>query len=527
MKMLIVSALCAGSLFAGDHSQKTFLMPRAAGTNKAMEYSIWHHHLYSKFDHKHSINTHLALTPFYQASTNDEDLGKYFGIGNCKTPKCIKFGDPSDTSVDLDSSFFIHNVDPADSTLIRSFPTGTIQLCPEQEVYGFRMDFFQSMNCPVKGLFFKASLPFLHVKNDTKIKFKKCGDENKVTIGCHEASMLDFFSGRVNIASDLTDDVVSANLQAPLKKGKISCSRSAQGVADLELMLGWKFLHNDKYHGFISAGVVVPTGNKVRGEYLFEPIYGNGDHFGLHVELDAGARLWKGEQGALKALAAVSYRYLFSGTEMRTLGLKNICLTSVENTTEDPETVRTTGSKKFGHYALGGRKDQKNEQLFPLANVLSPNLRVKPGSQIDAQMWLSFQNSCFIVDVGYNLFWKDEESLSLKKCSGFENDTYAIADPRFVVIPDTGAPEDSPEFNLDEDGIIAAGTTFINECNLCFDAAKTPSQLTHKIFGALGWHFNLCTSYPTSLSVGGSYEFASDNSALEQWAVWAKAAFSF
>ncbi|MCK4517458.1 hypothetical protein KAT92_01685, partial [Candidatus Babeliales bacterium] len=53
-----------------------------------------------------------------------------------------------------------------------------------------------------------------------------------------------------------------------------------------------------------------------------------------------------------------------------------------------------------------------------------------------------------------------------------------------------------------------------------------PSVLTHKIFGGVGHAFN-SWEYPLMLGVGGSWEFESDNDALEQWSLWAKLGLTF
>jgi hypothetical protein len=64
------------------------------------------------------------------------------------------------------------------------------------------------------------------------------------------------------------------------------------------------------------------------------------------------------------------------------------------------------------------------------------------------------------------------------------------------------------------------------EANIDNAAATTPSALSHSVYGSLGYCFQEWEN-PLALSVGGKYEFASENSAVEQWGVWLKAGLSF
>ena len=61
---------------------------------------------------------------------------------------------------------------------------------------------------------------------------------------------------------------------------------------------------------------------------------------------------------------------------------------------------------------------------------------------------------------------------------------------------------------------------------LDIDAAVTPSQLTHTIFGGIGYIFKEWKN-PLMLGLGGWYEFASDRSDVESFLVWAKIGVHF
>lgn len=480
LKSLLLALLSVSSTHAYQYSQKTFLMPRAVGVNKAMEHTTWHSHIYKNRCHDHNLYSHFQITPFYQHSMNRDEVGRYFGLNRCgvgcKT-NSFTIGDGSlegDQAPDIDGSRLIGGGE---------FLSGTVTFNPDQEIFGSRFDFFQYFNTPWKGLFFKASFPLVHVSNDMNMCIS--GDK-AVTLAGHQFTLRDFFAGNVRVEDDQTF------LRDPLTHAKICGRRSATGVADLDLALGYRYFHSEKRHVLFNVLVTIPTGNKVRGEYLFEPIYGNGQHAGLGVGIDGSMQMWQGKQGEVWFDAGVQYKYLFEGTERRTLGINGM---------------------PFGHYFLMSSEHIVGiaKPFFPGANELTRQLRVQPGSQFDALAHFSFKCCEFVADIGYNLYWKDKESVWVK-C--WPNNTFGI----IADIPATNS-----EIIVADDFIDAK---YVNTENLDVNAVRTPAQLTHKIHGGIAYRGNIYCRYPASIALGASYEFAEDNSALEQYAVWLKAGFS-
>lgn len=449
-----------------------------------MEYTTWHEHVYRKSVLGNKVHSKIEVTPFYQASLNKKDIGKYFGIGNGKNSFLVT-DKISLVTYEVNGDLLIHNYTHTDSK-----PSGTISFDPKQEIFGARMDYFQDL---FKGIFFKASLPIVQVKNDMGMKV---ADSVKVTPATGTAcSLEDFFKGGINVS-----DVTSTDMQSPLTHAKIDGSRTATGVADIDLALGYKLFQSDKNHVYLNVGVTVPTGKESSGEYLFEPLYGNGHHFGLGGQFDAGIEIWHGKKASARVLLGVNYRYLFEDTENRTIGVTKSGEIDVLN-----------------HYYLVAKKGQAAATaLIPAANVLTQGLKVKPGSMFDTMFALSFKCSGFVLDLGYNLFYKDKESVSLK--NAWADDTYAFADSSF---------DTKNQFVVGTTGHALVKSTYINTAVLDLDVATNPSQLSHKVFGGLGYNCNIAKKYPVLIGLGGDYAFASENSTLETWAAWLKAGISF
>ena len=119
-----------------------------------------------------------------------------------------------------------------------------------------------------------------------------------------------------------------------------------------------------------------------------------------------------------------------------------------------------------------------------------------------------------LIDLGYNLFFCQGESVKLK--NSWTDKVYGLAHIDFPI-------------NIGAFVINAADTLYgkaINKTDLNLAGATTPSQLTHKPFVSIGVCFNI-SQVPSILSGGFSYEIAGSNNELEGYALWLKLGLSF
>jgi hypothetical protein len=137
-----------------------------------------------------------------------------------------------------------------------------------------------------------------------------------------------------------------------------------------------------------------------------------------------------------------------------------------------------------------------DDAFFPVANKTTLNVDITPGSQLDAIAALAYNKGGFTLDLGYNLYFRQEESLKIK--DSFNDTAYYYA----------------------------ADNLFTKDDHIDVTAAETPSQFTNGIFGAVGYTFKNW-DYPLMVGLGGKYEFASKNNAVEGWQAWIKAGLSF
>jgi hypothetical protein len=171
--------------------------------------------------------------------------------------------------------------------------------------------------------------------------------------------------------------------------------------------------------------------------------------------------------------------------------------------------LKSTALGNLSHYYMAGLIGQKAVSLFPAANILSMPLRVKPGNVLDGLVNLSFKSGGFIIDFGYNAFYKDDERVWIKS---WTDGQYQIATTTYST---------ADEFTTAKSALALDATNFDT------DSVKTPSQLTQKLMGALGYGWNINKKYPTTVGIGASYEMAGDNSSQQSYALWIKGGVSF
>lgn len=485
MLRALLAALCIITIASPniEYGNKTVLAGRPQGANLAMEYTTWHEHAY-RYYYCRGVRGHVQATGFFQQSKEAANLGKYFGIGNESNSFIV--GSQADITAkpptaQIQNSLLIHDQTSPDVSTLAGAPAFN----PRQEICGIRLDWLQDIGNNESRFFVKASAPFVFVFHDMRMRV---GASTSVQpAGSAQSFTLeDLFAGKVSMN-------IPPNQQASLTKAKIDDQRSAGGLADLTLGLGYKFCQQRGKYLFMSADITIPTGNRPSGEYLFEPIYGNRRHCGLGASLDAGGIVWETNRATLRLLGAGRYTYLYENTEIRTFPVRGLPLSQ---------------------YFLLGRAGQMNAPLVPAANVLTLPTMIKPGSMLDGMIMIAYNNGGFTIDAGYNLFWKDQETVHSKR---FDDKTYGVAAANFDTSGRFGAPAT----------LLAAKPTLLTVSDLDFAAITTPALFTSKAFAALGYSCHIFKKYPCSIGAGVSYEFATTNADIENYAVWGKAILSF
>ncbi len=531
IQILLAAALAISATqnSAGTPTNKTFLQPRSQGVNLAAGKTAGWSNLVDRKAHD-SFGGNVQATFFMSGSTEKDALAKYFlfnskavvALPRAATATGTGGGDnsyvtaaPNATSLgntsDLDLGLLIHNFNTGalgTGVGVAQNTTGPVAstdaklaLAPEQKTIGVAFNYHQDLKCLLKGLYFSVEVPVANVENSMGL----------TATGAENAELVKFFQGNRN--------AIAANLQGAfvnLNKALISgCNRSETGVADVDLILGYKFLDKDSYHMAVNFGVTVPTGNTPDGTYAFDAIVGNAGHVALGVGLDTAFKVWHSEckNHSLKLNFAANYRYLLENDETRTLGLTN---------------------QNFGQYLLliDRTKDANAQQLTPAANVTTLRVDVTPGSQLDGILSMNYNCHGFAFDLGYNLYYRDAEKVKVSStgCGSsapqFPDNKWAIA-TRNADMDDAGLT--LPMTTTNNHGSLSMGSLYVNRTidnkDLDVASAQTPSLLSHKVFGGVGY-WTKTWEVPVLVGVGAHYEWA-DADIVSTWGFNAKLGVGF
>jgi hypothetical protein len=448
----------------------------------------------------------IDIVPFYSKSTNDKRLASYF-MPDCTTCMGVT-NDVTDLSIDLlDAQHF--NIITTGGDDFKS----DISFNMNQSVMGLGLHYKQLFRwnaAETKGWWMSVSSPITRVKNTVNL----C---EKVTDPVIPAEMVE---GSVATMKEAFD-------QSAWCYGKVACDcpKAKTGLADIEAKLGYEMLPCADAHFACYAGLIIPTGNKAKAEYVFEPIVGNGGHVGIMSGMEGGYIVWKNDTKNywFSTEFSTNTNYLFKNTQKRSFDVKNKPWSRYQavyaNQAQAQEAI-----------------DTANPYLFtPGINVFTSKVEVTPRLSHNITTAAVFNASAFRIEVGYNLFcrqaecvkldcpWPTDENAPAFKAAmtSIDEDTYLINPSRTIYasgklnLPDIGYPiEQYTDGEITKD-------------QLDMQSATHPAIVTNTFHLAMGYRWDKL-NFPIHLDGGASYEFAQDNNTvLDRWAVWAKTGFAF
>jgi hypothetical protein len=466
------------SLCAQEHTEKTFLLPQPV---RVPTQSMFYDYVTHVMDKEYAVGwDHFQVTRFYWQQENGFDTGRYFGRNKRNV---VRVASATTDITAFDPSNFIFSNNPLALTL-----AGLLKLKPYRRARGFHVSYLKRLSFISEKLFFNIYTPIMRV---VQCMGASVSDEVTDTVNGSTVRLLDYFTGTFEQKSGSTK-------QDALKYAKIpgSAQKSRTGFGDVECTLGYEW--GDGYYLRPFVGVVFPTSNKPKGEFLFEPMLGNGKQWGASIGLEAMTVLHETDDTTVDLVASGQLKYFFDNTQKRTLNIRSA----------DWDKIRP-----WSHYELLGEKGKLG--VFPAANVLTRDVNVHQGILYDCYLNLNFRHRRCMINLGYNFFARERESITVKN---WPNDTYALASSNYdATQPFTIAANPDPLTDDNVDGPIQ------KEMLHAF-ASETPALISHKIYGIVSY---VRRSIPLSFGVGGAYEFAQGNAVLEGYELYIKLGLSF
>jgi hypothetical protein len=480
LRLAALALMVSAQVGLHAHSGQTFMAPQSTNAHQPAADYAWTR---SHKDGADTIGGRAAMRSFFQASTNGKSLGRYFGYQNSNV---IQIGGTSDFIADN----LIH--DQHDNQALE----GKLELRPYRQSFGFNLGYEQSLKFIHEDLFMSVNLPVVSTKHSMRARVT---DETTQGLPSGNVSpynqgdtkgILDYFTG--NIVQTVQEN------QAALTAGKFGGkSRTQTGVAGLELNLGWNFIREDAYGLRGRVLTVIPTAPKVTGEYLFESSLGGGRNWQLGLGLDGAVEAYNHDNIRIDLGLSVEAAYQFANNENRIAGL-NIDL------------IAGGSLGDWSQYVFLGEVDKAG--VLPAANVLNQSMRVTPGFRFDANLNMNLTWGDFGFAVMYNLHARERESVKVRS---WNPELYAVA---------------NFDYDSKNDAFVVANdgaSELITAANLDTRRAANPSIITNKLGGSLSYSPHFFDNIEMVTSLGGAYEFSSNNASPENWEISTKFGLTF
>jgi hypothetical protein len=320
------------------------------------------------------------------------------------------------------------------------------------------------------------------------------------------------------------DSVTAAFNQPGWCFGKIDSGQTmtATKLSNVELRVGLQVANNEHSHMESWAGINVPTGNARNGIRVFEPIVGWNRHFGFFLGSSFGVHVYENEDWGLSVFSEFDFniQYFFSHHEMRSFDLVDRPWSrymQFYNSPAQAEIAATTANASIA-----------TTLHTPGINLLTQWVKVKPGFNrtFNAAWDILWRN--FEVEAGYNFFAKQAECVQSSCNFTTESGLKRVGDEVFsggLGTTDPGSYIDTNYFQAN-DGYLYPNFQVVGRTDLDIRSAEAPTLLTHTIYGSVAYDWDVC-SYPLFTSLGGSYEFAVDNTGVDKWMAFGKVGISF
>lgn len=491
--ILTINLFSACVLNGITYTNKTFMSVPNSHNNIPMQYSSWHRILKQGSSDANAWGGILQAVPFYSNSNNSAALGKYFGA-NYKNELVVG---AAGASTDIQNNLLIHRQQGDDDASIKTNLAGTLKLNPKHTESGVYFNYNHNLDNVKKGLFFKLGLPFTHVSNDIGASVA-----NEIKDTHTNKGVLDFFNGNLSQSYNASYDYTIGNSQDALTHAKITGPNSKTGIADVTAIIGYKFTEHDDLEFTGNIKLLFPTGGNPTGERLFEAINGNRDHWGIGASTNASLSIFKEEDHCLECLFLLDFMYLFKSDEKRTLGYRN----GIDYASGEDTTVRMA----WNHYYQGAQDGL--QKMFPLANVLTQDVSVQPGSELQGHCSLAYHRKNVTFDFGYSFFSKEGEKVSIKS---WTNNKYAPVSLDY----NTGVA-----FSLSDETHFLGGA--IQKSELDTTTASTPAVLKQAIHAAISYTLSERKN-PFMFGCGFCIDWTHDNSTPTGYTLWGKVGAAF
>ncbi|MGE0206480.1 MAG: hypothetical protein AB7R69_01380 [Candidatus Babeliales bacterium] len=479
---------------------KTFYHQRSQGANLARWLSGQAHHVH--LCDTDCVNGSWFIAPYYGQTYNDKELGSWFFFNGTNT---MRFGPQGVQGVDVFARNFFLNDDF----------DGAVTANPRVKNFVVDINFFLGLDEWVRGLYFRIDVPVNWTSWDMKLT-QTTTTPGTIIAANTLGNDIDRSSPLNNIIAAWKGDTLAPtdfpDLKQKMRFARIDGKQTKASVADITFMLGYDIICNECSHWGVYVNVVAPTGTRPDGQFVFEPVVGNGRYVEMGPGTSGHFELWNNGCDQSFGIFFQGYvNHMFRSKQKRTFDLKQNGIGS-----------RYLLIKRFDPSS----GDYANEVLFG-PNVLTRNCRVKNDIQGEGAFMFDYQNCGFTFDVGYDIWGRTKDKITITET--IPANTFGVQGTTLtgnpVVIGSTDMTQSQATIANPNNGPI--DKVFITTEDLNIESAEHPGAVSHKIFTHIAYTWENCDYLPF-IGIGGEVEFSGrENRAFDQWGIWIKGGFTF
>ncbi len=286
---------------------------------------------------------------------------------------------------------------------------GSIKFTPRIENFIVDLGFYLGFDAWIQGLYMRIHAPWTHCRYQID---KNCGNCTNIITGSLDANGIVktfpvCYMGETvantaeTIPQALSGNFLFGDMQTMWGAGKFDFARRVvNGFADVEYIVGYNFINDDCYHLGLFALGILPTGKKRKSLFYFDPVVGNGKHFGLGAGIDAHTVLWSGEDSNIALFLYGHVSHLFRSTQCRFFDLVNNGPYSRYLLLKEFNTDGTTFT-----YA---------DNIISASSFTNRTVDVSLGIVGDASLKLAYRWCGIGIDLGYNIYGQSRETIEVR-----------------------------------------------------------------------------------------------------------------
>lgn len=497
----------------------SFLSPRSQSTDAARELVGWREFINQDFCGFYSA---FAAMGIYQQSYRAYRIAEYFFGDNTREILGSQNTNRSNTSI-LADYFGLSPKFSSDVVLDPQIQNGIIDL-----------DWYLGYN----AWYFRVHAPIVWCKTTFKLneQIHDPGTQDPFPALYMDDGVVQpaAFSFSTAITSQLTYGQVVEGLQF----GRIACSQHKMGLSDVQMALGYNFITTDTSHAGLNLRMSIPTGNRSKALYLFEPIVGNGHHWEAGLGFTGHWIFWeKDTDKNLGMYLDINMTHLFESQQVRSFDFKKIHPVDCDNYNFGSRYILMKEFDAAGNYT---------NKTIPAINRTTLACKTHYNFELDLAIMLGYSSCWFDFDFGYSPWIRSKEHLKLLH-QGIAENTFGLKGIQNVALaPSVASNATQTETatltgnNFTDQALVVdvPSPQFVNTSDLNLCSAAVPTAFTHKIFWNLSHAWKDYQYHATTpfIGFGGQWEFESLNprdqtepnkNSISMWTIWIKGGVAF